>query len=86
MKVYKYFYKVIDENGHVIFDHKGNDAARLLKLAEKASHDDSGAMFCDWYSGRVETNIPDAEVDEEDEQDYEEAFSWLKDLPDEENL
>lgn len=85
MKSYKYFYKVIDENGSVIFDHKSNDAARLLKLAEKASHDDSGAMFCAWYFGRVETNIPPEDDDDEEEED-DEAFSWLQDLPDEEDL
>lgn len=88
MKEYKYYYTVKDENGNVIFDHKSNNADRLLKLASKARYDDSGAEFCSWYFGTIDTNIPDdyEDDDEEDEQDYEEAFSWLKDLPDEENL
>lgn len=86
MKEYKYYYTVKDENGNVIFSHKSNNADRLLKLASKASHDDSGAEFCSWYFGTIDTNIPDDYEEEDDDDDDEEAYSWLKDLPDEENL
>lgn len=58
MKQYKYFFKAYDENGQMFFFHRSNSASRLLKLAEKSSHDDSGAIFCRWYCGRVEHNIP----------------------------
>lgn len=53
----KYYYKVTDENGRVIFDHSSDYAERLLKMADKASKDDGGAVFASWYFGRVETNI-----------------------------
>ncbi len=42
MKQYKYFFKAYDENGQMFFFHRSNSASRLLKLAEKASYDDSG--------------------------------------------
>lgn len=55
----KYYYKVTDENGMVIFDHSSDYVDRLLKMASKASKDDSGAEYASWYFGRVETNIPE---------------------------
>lgn len=59
MKQYKYFYRVKDENGNVIFDHKSDYAYRLLNMARRASHDSSGATYSAWYFGTVETNISD---------------------------
>ena len=35
MKQYKYFYKVTDENGQIIFNHRSDYAYRLLALANK---------------------------------------------------
>ena len=34
MKQYKYFYKVTDENGQIIFNHRSDYAYRLLALAQ----------------------------------------------------
>ena len=83
MKEYKYYYKVTDENGNVIFDHKSNNADRLLKLADKARYDDSGAEFCAWYFGTIDTNIPGDDCDEDEDDDG--AYAWLEDLRDEED-
>ena len=58
MKQYKYFFKAYDENGQMFFSHRSNSASRLLKLAEKASYDDSGEILSRWYCGRTEHNIP----------------------------
>ncbi len=55
----KYFYRVYDENNNLIFSHTSDYAYRLLKMADKESHDSSGATYCSWYFGRVETNIDD---------------------------
>ena len=79
MKEYKYYYKVTDENGNVIFDHKSNNADRLLKLADKAHYDDSGAELCAWYFGTIDTNIP-GDYDDDDDG----AYAWLEGLGDEE--
>lgn len=58
MKQYKYFYKVTDENGQIIFNHRSDYAYRLLALANKESHDSDGNMLAAWYFGKVEHNIP----------------------------
>lgn len=45
MKQYKYFYKVTDENGQIIFNHRSDYAYRLLALANKESRDSDGSML-----------------------------------------
>ncbi len=55
----KYFYRVTDKNGTVIFDHSSDYAYRLLKLADKESKGSDGGVLSSWYFGKVETNIPD---------------------------
>lgn len=59
MKQYKYFYKVTDENGQIIFNHRSDYAYRLLALANKESRDSDGSMLAAWYFGKVEHNIPE---------------------------
>lgn len=85
MKEYKYYYKVIDENGNVIFDHKSNNADRLLKLAHKARYGDDGAEFCSWYFGTIDTNIPGDDDCYDEDEDDDGAYAWLEDLRDEED-
>lgn len=55
----KYYYRVTDEHGTVIFDHQSDYAYKLINAADKASRSSSGAVLASWYFGRVETNIPD---------------------------
>ena len=59
MKQYKYFYKVTDENGQIIFNHRSDYAYRLLALANKESRDSDGNMLAAWYFSKVEHNIPE---------------------------
>lgn len=56
----KYYYKVTDQNGQIIFNHKPDSAERLVKLAAKASCDSEGNTYCAWYFGKIETNIPES--------------------------
>ena len=63
MKQYKYFYKVTDNNGQIIFNHRSDYAYRLLALASKESCDSDGNMFAAWYFGKVEHNIPENVVE-----------------------
>lgn len=53
----KYFYKVTDQNGNVIFNHKSDYAYKLIKMADKASRGSDGAIYINWYFAKVETNI-----------------------------
>ena len=55
----KYFYRVADEHGQVIFYHQSDCAYKLIKAADKASRSSDGAIYAAWYFGHVETNIPD---------------------------
>lgn len=54
----KYFYKVTNQNGKIIFNHSSNDAEKLLRMARKESKDSCGNTYCDWYFATIETNIP----------------------------
>lgn len=63
MKQYKYFYKVTDENGQIIFNHRSDYAYRLLALAHKKSHSSDGNMYASWYFGKAEHNIPESVMD-----------------------
>ena len=55
----KYFYRVTDEHGQVIFNHQSDYAYRLINAADKVSRSSDGAIYASWYFGHVETNIPD---------------------------
>lgn len=55
----KFFYKVIDENGNTIFNHRSDSAERLLALLAKESRDSEGNTYCSFFFGKHETNIPE---------------------------
>lgn len=52
---YKYYLKVTDQNGRVIFYHRSNNPLWLEKLYKKAAYDYDN-MFCDYYFGTEECN------------------------------
>lgn len=55
----RYYYRVTDQNGMIIFSHRSDYAYKLINAADKASRGSDGAIYASWYFGRVETNIPD---------------------------
>ena len=54
MKQYKYFYKVTDENGQIIFNHRSDYAYRLLALANK----ETAVCLPHGTSARLSTTSP----------------------------
>lgn len=55
----KWYLKVIDQLGIVLFDHKSNSAKRLLALYRKEAFASDGSLFADFYNATAKTNITD---------------------------
>lgn len=66
MKNYKYYIKVTDRNGHVIFDRKANSEKWLINLYRRNAYvgNGTGDMLSIYYTAEVETNIQN-EIDYE---------------------
>lgn len=53
--MYKYYLKVIDQNGRMIFNHRSNNPLYLEKLYKKAAYD-CGNMLAIYFFGTEECN------------------------------
>lgn len=59
MEKKKWYLKIIDQLGIVLFDHKSNSAKRLLALYRKDAFASDGSLFANFYNATAETNITD---------------------------
>lgn len=55
----KYYLRVWDKHGNLIFDHKSNYIYRLCRLYNKAAYDSAGNELAQYYLGKLKTNLPD---------------------------